>query len=468
MEVVEAQSKKYELVSMRSDPMYDGWKASIDEVKKFIIAKNLIIYGGTAIDFALRLKGDCIYPDDMLAVPDLDVYSPDPVNHAYELAEILLKQGYDEVRAIVAMYVRTMRIDIGGKHIAADISFVPRAVFDRLPYIEYEGMRVIHPDFQRIDLHSSLAFPFDFAPREVIFDRWRKDISRYNQMWKAYPVDAKPPKDEGRELVVAESYTRWVFHGFAAYALLYTALEALVKKHGVDRSALKDIIKARFKPDGERIRFTSPVGRIEFLHFEPSEVLLAHKLCNVKHYAGVMGAIPKRAICNNVTESNIQLVVHSTAHRMVCIAPVVIDKARYKCAGAQYLLYYFMAAAYNVEHIDGKDADVKSMRDLYLSYYVSTLRMINVAEKIYAKDIDSMSDEDLNKSIFLPNVYVYGNSNESENYEINIGQIHMALGMSKDEPRLPTNYYPGRGHGRPQFDYEASPYFIKDGRELSE
>ncbi len=468
MEVVEAQSKKYELISVRSDPMYDQWKSSIDEVKKFIIEKNLIVYGGTAIDFALRLKGDCIYPDDSLAVPDLDVYSFDAVNHAYELADRLFALGHTDVRAIRGVYVSIMKIDIGGKHIAADISYVPKRVFDHIPHIEYEGMRIVHPNFQRIDTHSSLAFPFDDSPREVIFNRWPKDITRYNKLWAAYPVSAVPINAKLREISIDVEYANWVFHGFAAYALLYTALAELVSKSKSKNStSLDGIIPHTFKVLDGKIHLSTPGGNIDFLHFEPTNILYAHKLNSVKHYAAIMGSVPKRTVCENSTENNIRLTVYLTAHRLVCITPVQVGTTRFKCSSVQYLMYYLMSSAYFTEFIDGvTGSEATRMRDVYLSYYASTIRMIEVAEQAYAGKTDDMSDDDLNKAAFMPNTYVYGNNNENESTRINVANLKADIGLETDRPVLPINYYPGRGNTKQAFDYEQSKYFIKDGREL--
>jgi hypothetical protein len=152
--------------------MYQDVVDVIIEVKEFIRKKKLIIYGGTAIDFALRLKGDKIYPDESLSVADLDFFSPNSVEDAYELADMLYNKGYKEARSIVALHVITMRVDMGDNHFIADISYIPRDVYDKIPYLTYDGMRIVHPDFQKIDLHSSLSFPYDNTPMEVIFHRW--------------------------------------------------------------------------------------------------------------------------------------------------------------------------------------------------------------------------------------------------------------------------------------------------------
>src|SRR5208282_6188177 len=173
LEDVFARGKHYERIVSEHDPMYPNIVAATEIVREFIRERQLVVYGGTAIDFALRLRGSRLYDDSALRCPDLDFYSPTHAAHAYELADVLHAAGYANARAIVGLYTRVMKVDIVDNNWVADISYMPPDVFARLPYLEYDGVRIIHPDFQRIDIHSSLSFPYDDPPTEVIFARWR-------------------------------------------------------------------------------------------------------------------------------------------------------------------------------------------------------------------------------------------------------------------------------------------------------
>src|SRR5688500_11632394 len=103
MDKILENSKSFEYLRDRHDPAYNDLVRAIEIVKKFITDHELIIYGGSAIDYALRLKGDKIYDDKTLAVPDLDFYSPTNVEHSYQLADILYAKGFKNVRVIRAM-----------------------------------------------------------------------------------------------------------------------------------------------------------------------------------------------------------------------------------------------------------------------------------------------------------------------------------------------------------------------------
>jgi hypothetical protein len=67
---------EYEQIAIIHDPFYDDVMKATQIVRDFIISRERILYGGTAIDYALRLKGEKIYPDDRLDAPDFDFFSP--------------------------------------------------------------------------------------------------------------------------------------------------------------------------------------------------------------------------------------------------------------------------------------------------------------------------------------------------------------------------------------------------------
>ena len=72
-------------------------KKIIDIVEKFIKEKQLICYGGTAINNILP-KQDQFYNKD-IEIPDYDFFSHDALVHAKELADIYKKEGFIEIEA---------------------------------------------------------------------------------------------------------------------------------------------------------------------------------------------------------------------------------------------------------------------------------------------------------------------------------------------------------------------------------
>ena len=305
MDRVEARKQAYKQVSVRLDPDYEQTLDRIEVVKKFIADRGGVIYGGTAIDYALRLRGDSIYDDSALDIPDLDFFLADNVASAYDLADILYEAGSSEARAIVAIHVEAMRVDSGNNHFIADIAYMP--MLDKIPTVTYSGMKCVHPDYQRCDLHSSLAFPFDNAPREVIFDRWKKDIERLNKIDASYPLDADEPSSN--PVTETHRFNGGVIYGWAAFC-------ALVNGRGKR-------IAASLRHTKDALIFNTARGMEYVTVDEPPT--------DATKYYGYANLVFPRAELGNTT-------YYSTADRK--IATVRIGKLQ--CVCAQAVLHYMI------------------------------------------------------------------------------------------------------------------------------
>ena len=155
-------------------------------VENFVKRNKLILVGGIAIDFALRLKGDSLYPDDELA--DYDFFSPTHYLHAYELAEELCQLEYPLISSINALHPTTMRVRIGGTAVA-DITYMPKELFDKIPTLFFKGFKFVHPHYQMISQHRSLSFPYSGVPFVDNVGRFLKDMSRYSLLLTYYPFE---------------------------------------------------------------------------------------------------------------------------------------------------------------------------------------------------------------------------------------------------------------------------------------
>lgn len=452
------KSKDFDYLVKTFDPAYNDMVVATETVKKFIIDNELIVYGGTAIDYALRLKGDKIYPDDLLSIPDLDFYSPKNVEHSYQLADLLYEQGYKETRAINAQHMETMRVDLMDNHWMADISYRPQDIFDKLPYLIYNGMRIIHPDFQRIDMHSSLSFPFDNPPREVIFERWSKDIKRFNIVASKYPICMPANVMPLREAAV-KGVQKYVLSGFAAYAIIYNEFVKEMKSLG--SSQPKDIIPAKFSVDGDQITFDTLDQVCELVHFNPKKAVDELGIDKPKQYEPYINLLPARF---EGIRDKVQMVIYSTKNRLVSINSVSngSDK-RLRITNVQFLLKHFLSM-YFVRKESPKIAAV------YLSRYVSLLLMINAVCEAWK---DNQKDKEHSKeqphSILFPTVQPYGNENVNLAREIALNRLYHEL---DDVPqyKIPQNYYPGRskaaGRGHPVFDPNEVEFFHESGKEI--
>jgi hypothetical protein len=419
----------YEIISIKHKSFYKEYIRAITIVKQFIIKKKLIIYGGSAIDFALRLKGEFLYDDEILKFADLDFYSPIHAEHAYELADELHKDGFPDVRAIGAAHHTTMRVDavnaLSGNFVA-DISYIPENLISRIPTLEFQGMKFVHPQYQYIDQHNSLYVPYYGTPYENIFNRCKKDIERFNKLYKFYPFKKETIKFQTNDVKLSSKY---VMTGFSAYSILYHKFIDELKI--ID----KDIIPLLLNK--------SPLKYLDICHLNPN--LLFKEIANGKHYYPFASIIPEIYLFEKE-----QLRVFSTENEMVAINEVIVGGVNMRIVNIQGLLKWLLVMYYCMD----------DNRDLYLQFYISALTMIQHIDENYDKLDHKIAD------IFLPSINVYGSDNISPTQKISMSYTRYDLYDEEMIYSRPANYYPNRGKPHPVFDYNA-PFFQIDGTEIS-
>ena len=181
-----APDEFYDTLIYERNMVHDRIASALEIVREFIADRKLLLVGGMAIDYALRLKGDRIYSDTQM--PDYDMYSPNHVQDAADLGEMLCKRGFPEISIIQAAHITTMKVRVDFE-VVADITYCPADVFKTLPFLTYENLRIIHPHYQMIDQHASLSAPWTMSgSQHVIFHRWVKDMKRYDKLYEYYPV----------------------------------------------------------------------------------------------------------------------------------------------------------------------------------------------------------------------------------------------------------------------------------------
>jgi Poly(A) polymerase catalytic subunit len=421
----------YETIALRADPVYEGIDEIIEVLEKFIRDRGLIIYGGLAIDYALRLHGDKIYPDDLLQI-DYDFLSPDSVNHARELADLFQLQR-DDIRAINAMHVGTTKVDIGSNHFLADVSYVPPAIFHKLPTVEWRGLKCIHPDLQRVDAHHSLAFPYEGAPQESIFNRWRKDVKRFALMTKYYPLvhpvctyTAAPMR-----MIVTHDF---VLGGEAAYAAMYT----VVKQDGGDVSGC--VVNTCTYDDGF-VTYASMHGAC-ILSQRPERAIDALGVKSAVKYAEFHNFTP--ALYRGMAAFG-ECIIVDTSEDLVSVVTWHVGKKSIRLASAQWLSMWFLGQYHRARIEGAADADA----DTYLHLYTSVQQLIATGHPITALSVD-----------------VYGDENTNMSKKVMLARdLHNA---GKDAPVYvqPTNYHPSKGNAT-TFEYGDNPIYQKSGEVIT-
>ncbi len=473
-------------------PMQD---AALEIVRAFIIERGLVLYGGLAIDYALRArKAPPIYSD--VQRPDFDFFSPNHVEDAYDLADRLHKQGFREVGAIRAIHVQTMRVKSDFIFVA-DISYMPPELFKKLPTLALRPdgaavddaevpagtsdskfrtlLRIVHPDYQRMDMHLSLSYPFDNPPRENVFNRWAKDVKRFNLLAAAYPIDPNnlaAAKIGGAADAKAGPVVRAPFvpgaalHGFAAFAALRTAYAALEGGVGGESFRAPTIVIKN-----SEVEFAAP-AEWPFLvvaSCDPETDMKQLAGTPPAWYSAIMDSRPEMAVVGNVH-------VHAIRRRLLSVSVIEISGAPVTVVCVQALLLYFLAEA--------QYATTATARATAATYYGATLKMLAGATKLTAAAAAKIQDaaardKYINSSPFMLTTRTMGDVNQDPAFRIRMAatvrdlqtdppaSLHLGTlaELKQGLEGLPGNYYPGKA--RPQnsapFDYTKSPHFARAG-----
>ena len=154
--MTELTKDDYETIVYQHDFQKDNMVKALNIVKQFIQNNKRILVGGMAIDIALRSKNSKLYPDNKF--PDYDFYSPEFHIDAYKLGTILSKE-FDGISVIIAFHVSTMKVRLNFQEVA-DITYIPKNIYDTIPTITHMNFIVVHPHFQMIDQHRALSLTF--------------------------------------------------------------------------------------------------------------------------------------------------------------------------------------------------------------------------------------------------------------------------------------------------------------------
>lgn len=501
---VKAHEEQFKILAQKRNTDAAMQDRALEIVRNFIIERKLIVFGGLGIDLALRVKGGRIYADEEL--PDYDCLSPNSVEDAYDLADILHKNGFWNISAIRAIHVQTMRVRTDFISVA-DVGYAPKDVYESLPFIVWNGMRVIHPNYQRLDMHLSFCYPYDGAPRESVFHRWKKDLKRFNEVEKYYPINSRntindqslpqlvkvsaqlPPVGKVGKPIIA----KFAIHGFAAYGLLRDALAEFIETTGVKNiqvtAPITHVVIDMDAAEGPKIEFEMPVMAPAALQvvspFIPELIAEMKKINDgkVTTYDPYMDVAPPIAVFERKGATPIQF--YSTANRLMAIAGVeakTLDGGRMpvKIVTAQALLLFFLLGAHRAES--------KEAKDLMTNFYLWTLEIINTATKIVTSigikasgDTASMLVKKfINCTPFFLTARVIGTVNHDPSYLTRIAKVmkDVTARDANDTPpypltkdimklldNLPMDYFPSKKNAiRPKFDL-SSPQFQRSGQK---
>ena len=174
--------------------MYEKYIAMYQLTKEYIQQKNLLLYGGLALNMTLP-KSKRFY--DEYELPDYDFFSYDAKKHAIELADKYHKAGYKYIEVKPGIHYETYKVFVDFQPVA-DITDIPLKLFDHLLEISIEERPLIMKNNPNIDINVAplsflrLAFHVELSRPEGYIERWPKIYKRMVLFYATYPLHFKP------------------------------------------------------------------------------------------------------------------------------------------------------------------------------------------------------------------------------------------------------------------------------------
>lgn len=230
----------FEIKTFNSKQIYQA----ILIIKQYINENNLILYGGTAIDYALKSIGhQGIYKNEIF--PDYDFFTGDPIKETHKICQVLYDNGFEQVNKVPALFPTTRRVRITKVDYIADVSYYPQVYLNLIPVLKYDGFTIVHPDFQRIDIHISLSLLYTGYDKKLNYaSRLEKDVKRFNILRKNFPIQKYTEVDP-------EPYFVFLFNGVLSRQKIKTGMcVAGIAAYGIYCEMIKKICKDGIKkPD---------------------------------------------------------------------------------------------------------------------------------------------------------------------------------------------------------------------------
>lgn len=150
-------------------------------VEQFIKKKELICYGGTAINNILPEEAQ--FYDKKKEIPDYDFYSPNALDDAKELSDELYEEGYSDVEAKSGTHYGTYKVFVNFVAVA-DVTQMEVNLFQNIKSntIKIDGMLYAPPNLLRMAMYLELSRPAGDV------SRWEKVSKRLILLNKHYPL----------------------------------------------------------------------------------------------------------------------------------------------------------------------------------------------------------------------------------------------------------------------------------------
>lgn len=195
----ELEIKKNELM----EPTFEEQKKIQKIIKDYCIENKRKIYGSYAWNLLIvnKTPQDKILTDDKIA--DIDMYSPEPINDWYNICNLLQKNGFKYILGEEAQHQETYSVKVN-RIVFCDISYVPKNIYVKMPFVEINGLQCVHPNFATIDFLRMTSDPLVSYWRFFECSEELKAFKRFYKLQKNYQLpynDRKLQMDKPKEKI---------------------------------------------------------------------------------------------------------------------------------------------------------------------------------------------------------------------------------------------------------------------------
>lgn len=151
-------------------------------LEDYIIKKNLLLYGGFAINAILPEYAK--FYDPTHEIPDYDIYSPTPLEDAIDLVDVFFENGFKDVETRAGVHYMTYKVFVNSITVA-DLTILDKSIFDNLQReaIVINRIHYCPVNFLRRNIYKELSQP------KGDIQRWEKIYKRLNKINESFPVD---------------------------------------------------------------------------------------------------------------------------------------------------------------------------------------------------------------------------------------------------------------------------------------
>ena len=424
--------QKYEQILYTHSNSYVYISKGLTIVETYIKKNKFKIYGGMAIDLALKkMKHIGIYPPD--TIPDYDFYSNDSINDGNKLGLILKHDDMPNISVINAIHKSTRRIRIQLETVA-DITYMPNDIYSHIPTLTHMGFVFVHPHYQMIDMHRAMNYIFENPPDEVFNHRIKKDMCRYSLLKSVYPVICKmlKPSVYNTLSIIKPLDDNELLAGIPIYSIYY---QYILDLQG-DKNKLKDIIPMTIT----NLKIEYPQEFDDIMKWGIiSDDYLKYDKEGAQFFNPIINLYPEHIKIDNIT------IYNNMGNKISC--------GKLYDMNVPNIQWYLMHCMYNY-HLSNDDR--------FLMLYVSTSKLLDIAVEIYESLTDDLKQDFLHKPFFLNNI-TYGSTNTSDAYKTLEKNKRAFINQTPIEKNIPNNFYPNNSEEWDTFDYSL---FKIDGEKI--